>query len=706
MKKRMVSVLLAVSLLLSATACGKQNAEDTLQTETDAAQAYLDKVDVDYSYDLAVKLEDIRSNEKLGYRTAGSDAEIATGDMLKEEMERIGLQNVTKDEFTLDTWTFTGAQLSFTDSTGEVQTAELGGYQTDFVTDGAEVYTVIDGGRGTEADLAGLDVTGKLVLVDIDQRADWWINYPAYEAHLAGAAAVIAVQNGGYGEVSDDALNAQDVCGPADAPAFSMSRTDAELLKAAMDENGEAAVTLDADSRVGKDGTSYNIVGVIPGRDTESVVLMSAHYDSYFAGFQDDNAAIALMMGIAKGLIDSGYQPEKTLVFCAMAAEEWGVSDTRYDWSTGAYNQIFRVHPEWVGKVIADINFELPAMNEGTSDQIRTSYELKTFVDEFKSDVPQVDGVFPDGIEIIVPTQTWSDDFSLSIAGVPSSVTALRGGFAKTHYHSQFDNQDTYSREAFLFHHNMYGLLMLAYDHCAVSPLDFTTRLNALRESMDDTVMTAEQISALNAALDEAETAAGTAWAKVSEANAAYQQALDAGDTAKADELLAETREMNANVLAAFKFAEDSFVRLTWEDSSIFPHEHSQNNLLALQGAVEALKQGDSAAALDEYLLGVDNNWYAYDWSRGTFDHFTDYVLNQSTDRLMWGAGRVQGHEDLFDVIRSVQAKTDDSSADYTAELERLNQAIETQTNMLDEQVTHEVDALKELTALLTGLAA
>ena len=643
MKKRIVSVLLTASLLLSATACGKTPAVDTSQTEADAAQAYLGKVDVDYSYDLALKLEDIRSNEKLGYRTAGSEAEIATGDMLKEEMERIGLQNVTKDEFTLDTWTFTGAQLSFTDSTGEVQTAELGGYQTDFVTDGAEAYTVIDGGRGAEADLAGLDVTGKLVLVDIDQRADWWINYPAYEAHLAGAAAVIAVQNGGYGEVSDDALNAQDVCGPADAPAFSMSRTDAELLKAAMDENGEAAVTLDADSRVGKDGTSYNIVGVIPGRDTESMVLMSAHYDSYFAGFQDDNAAIALMMGIAKGLIDSGYQPEKTLVFCAMAAEEWGVSDTRYDWSTGAYNQIFRVHPEWVGKVIADINFELPAMDEGTSDQIRTSYELKTFVDEFKSDVPQVDGVFPDGIEIIVPTQTWSDDFSLSIAGVPSSVTALRGGFAKTHYHSQFDNQDTYSREAFLFHHNMYGLLMLAYDHCAVSPLDFTTRLNALRESMDDTVMTAEQVDTLNAALDEAEAAAGTAWAKVSEANAAYQQALDAGDTAKADELLAETREMNANVLAAFKFAEDAFVRLTWEDSSIFPHEHSQNNLLALQGAVEALKQGDSAAALDEYLLGVDNNWYAYDWSRGTFDHFTDYVLNQSADRLMWGRAVCRG---------------------------------------------------------------
>ena len=699
MKRRIVSMLLAVFLLVSATACAKQ-------PDTDATQAYLSKVDVDYSYNLALKLEEIRSNEKLGYRTAGSEAELATGDMLKEEMERIGLQDVTKDAFTLDTWTFTKAQLCFEDGTGEEYVAELGGYQTNFVTDGAETFTVIDGGQGTEADLAGLDVTGKLVLVDINQRADWWINYPAYEAHLAGAAAVIAVQDGGYAEVSDDALNAQDVCGPADAPAFSMSRADAELLKAAMDENGEAAVTLDADSRVEMDGTSYNVIGTIPGRDTESMVLMSAHYDSYFAGFQDDNAAIALMMGIAKGLIDSGYQPEKTLVFCAMAAEEWGVSNTRYDWSTGAYNQIFRVHPEWVGKVIADINFELPAMNEGTADQIRTSYELKTFVDGFKSTVPQVDGVFPGGIEIIVPAQTWSDDFSLSIAGVPSSVTALRGGFAQTHYHSQFDDRDTYSREAFLFHHNMYGLLMMAYDHCAVSPLDFTARLNALRDTMDETVMTAEQTAALSAALDEAEAAASTAWAKVSEANAAYQQALDAGDADKADELLAEAREMNANVLAAFKLAEDSFVRLTWEDSSIFPHEHSQNNLLALEGAAEALKQGDSAAALDEYLYLVDNNWYAYDWSRETFEYFTDYVLNQSADRLMWGAGRVQGHEELFDVIRSLQEKYGDSSADYTAELARLDQAIETQRTMLNEQVEHEVSALEALTAQLMQSAA
>ena len=708
-------------MMLLVSACTQKEVPDSSATPSGSAvtlqaaqQAYLEHVDVDYSYNLALKMEEIRSNEALGYRTAGSQAELDTGDMLKAEMEAIGLSDVTKDPFTLDTWTFETAQLTYTKADGVEYTAELGGYQTNFTTDGPASFTIIDGGQGTEADLAGLDAEGKLVLIDINQRENWWINYPAYEAHLHGAAAVIAAQDGGYAEVSDDALNAQDICGPEDAPAFSITRTDADAIRAAMEAAGtnEMTVTFNARSKVELDGTSYNIVGTIPGKDPDAMVLMSAHYDSYFAGFQDDNAAIALMFGIAKGIIDSGYQPEKTLVFCAMAAEEWGVSNTRYDWSTGAYNQIFRVHPEWVGKVVADINFELPAMNEGNTDQIRSSYELKTFLEEFAPDVPAVDGVFADGIEVIVPTQTWSDDFSLSIAGVPSTVTALRGGFSQTHYHSQFDNSDTYSEEAFLFHHNLYGMLMLEYDRCAVSPLDFSTRLNAFRDSMDTerlgSVTLADgsnALEALNAALDEADAAAQTAWAKVQEVNAAYAAALDEGDTEQADSLLAESRELNAQVLETFRYAEDQFVRLTWEDVSIFPHEHSQNNLAALDATVECLQNGDAVTPLDEYLYLIDNNWYAYDWSRDTFDYFTNYVLDQPADRLMWGAGRVQGHVDLFDVINSLQEKAESGSTDFAQELAVLTQAQSDENARLVEQVTHEVESLAGLTEQLTGMA-
>lgn len=705
------ALMIAAALLLSA--CGsKPNTTKQEITLKEAQNAFLQHVDVDYSYALAKKMEEIRSNEALGYRTAGSEAELLTGDMLKAEMEAIGLSNVTKDAFTLDTWTFKTAQLTYPLLDGTTKTVELGGYQTNFVTDGPKSFTLIDGKAGTEADLAGLDVTDKLVLIDINQRENWWINYPAYEAHINKAAGVLAAQDGGYGEVSDDALNAQDICGTEEAPAFSISRTDTDAIRAFMKENktNEVTITLNADSKVVRDGTSYNIVGTIPGKDPEAMILMSAHYDSYFAGFQDDNAAIALMFGIAKGILDSGYQPEKTLVFTALAAEEWGVANTRYDWSTGAYNQIFRVHPEWVGKVIADINFELPAMNEGDTDQIRTSYELKTFIDAFKTDVPAVEGVFPQGIETIVPIQTWSDDFSFSIAGIPSSVTALRGEFAKTHYHSQFDNSDTYSKEAFLFHHNMYGMLMLAYDRVAVSPLDFSTRLQALRDSIDAELLgtvntseteTAEQ--ALTAALDSAEQAAAQAWATVQQTNDAYLAALDAKDAKLAAQLYAQSRELHSQVLAAFQYAEDQFVRLTWEDVSIFPHEHSQNNLQALDATIQALQDKKASVALDEYLYLIDNNWYAYDWSKATYDYFTDYALNQPADRLMWGAGRLQGHVDLYDVIKSLQKKGD--GADYAAELQTLQAARQQEFQSLANQVTHELTALQELTKQMETIA-
>ena len=666
-------------------------------------KAYLSSVNVDYGYDLAVSMEEIRDNAVLGYRTAGSPAEFETGEMLKKEMENIGLQNVTKDAFTLDGWTFDHGRLIYTDLNDEEVTVELGGYQCDLNTQGEKEVVIIDGNDGTYADISEIDVTDKYVLVDINQRENWWINYPAYEAHLAGAAGIIAAQDGGYAEISEEALNAQDICGPSDAPALSISRKDMDALRGIMEEKGvdELTVTLDVESTVTKDTTSYNIVGTIPGK-SDDMVLMSAHYDSYFAGFQDDNAAIALMMSIAKAIVDSGYTPEKTLVFCAMAAEEWGVSNTRYDWSTGAYNQIFRVHPEWVGKVIADINFELPAMNEGTSDQIRSSYELKTYLEEFAKTVPAVDGIFSDGIEVIVPTQTWSDDFSLSIAGVPSTVTALRGGFAKTHYHSQFDNRDTYSKEAFEFHHNLYGMLMLAYDQMAVSPLDFTVRLNALKEVTDSEVLSEDQKSILNEKIDTALKLAEKAYEKVQEANSAYAAARNDGDEKKAEEVLAQYEAFNDQLLAAFRLCEDYFVRLTWEDVSQFPHEHSVNNLINLQAAVEALENGEVSTALDEYLWAIDNNWYAYDFSKETFDYFTDYVLNQPSDRLMWGDGRVQGHNDLYDLIHSLYEKEDGD--DVKQEIAVLQACIDSEYRLLQQQVDLECEGLDALSSALTEM--
>ena len=330
-------------------------------------------INTEYSYKLAKRMEQFRSNPVLGYRPAGSAAEFATGEMLFQEMERIGLKDVHKDAIRVDSWEFHKAELVWnTEDGSEGLRAVLGGYQTNFQTGGPREFGLVYVGKGTAEDYDGKDVKGKLVLADINQREEWWINFPVYQAYVRGAAAFIAVQEGGFAEIHDEALNAQDIAGPAEAAAFSMSRADAAVLKRALEGKEEIRVWFDADTCVKEKQTSYNIIGTIPGEDQEQMILLSAHYDSYFSGFQDDNAAVALMFGIAKALIDSGYKPKKTLVFAALAAEEWGIVNSKYDWSTGAYQQVFHVRPEWQGKVVADLNFELPAHAHDTKDAVRT----------------------------------------------------------------------------------------------------------------------------------------------------------------------------------------------------------------------------------------------------------------------------------------------------------------------------------------------
>ena len=44
-------------------------------------------LDTDYSYEIAKRMETHKTNPALGYRTAGSRAERATGDILFEEMQ-------------------------------------------------------------------------------------------------------------------------------------------------------------------------------------------------------------------------------------------------------------------------------------------------------------------------------------------------------------------------------------------------------------------------------------------------------------------------------------------------------------------------------------------------------------------------------------------------------------------------------------------
>lgn len=667
-------------------------------------QEYLKALDVSWSYRLAKEMEKNASNPALGYRTAGSAAELATGELLADTMRSLGFPKVYKDAIKVDAWEFQRAILTFHTKDGAARTVQLGSYQTNFVTDGAVPFSLVYVGKGTKFDYEGKDVRGKLVLVDINQRDEWWINYPVYQAHLKGAAAVIAVQTGGYGEIDEAALNAQDISGPADAPAFSISRRDAALLKQTLDAQGGLSVLLDAVSRVSPDQTTYNIVGEIPGRHPERRILLSAHYDSYFDGFQDDNTAISMMLCIAKTLLEIGYQPENTLTFCAMASEEWGVIDSQFDWSTGAYEEVFTVHPDWRGKVIADLNFELPALAHGTRARIRSTWEYLPFLERFLEDLPALTPAYPEETKITAPIETWSDDFSIAIAGIPSMVNDFTGGsFMETNYHSQFDNDNYYDEDVYRMHHELFGLLLMAIDETVVVPLSFAGVLQRAASLLD--LPRCEALGVDSAALTEALQAAAEAadpiYRKVTELNAAYSQALAGNRLAEADELFSRSRAAEAKLLAAFQKEQDSFVRIDWHGNVLFPHRILQEHLLLLSDAVNDLGQGKISVALRK-LYQVDNNFYAFSFDREVYEHFTGNSLYQPKERLKWGYGRIIGHEDLFDVVISLLEKERNADSDCSDEIAFLENAYERQAELYRSEIKKMKEAANEIKQLLT----
>ena len=665
----------------------------------------IQNIDINYSYRLAKKMEGFRTNPVLGYRTAGSKAEFETGEMLKEEMLQLGLSNVTKDAIHCDGWEFKRAILSFQTTHGEQREIQLGAYQTTFVTNGPKEFSLVYVGKGTEKDYEGLDVTGKLVLVDINQRDEWWINYPVYQAHLKNAAAVIAAQSGGYGEIDGESLNAQDIAGPEDAPAFSISGRDAAILKelicTSSDDpkgkyTGEIKVLLDADSRVIRDCVTYNITGQIPGKHPERIVMFSAHYDSYFSGFQDDNTAISMMLGIAKAYLASGLKPENTLLFCAMAAEEWGVADSNFDWSTGAYEQVFTAHPEWVGKVIADLNFELPALAHGTRARIRSCYEYTRYLKEYVNALPELTKGYPDATSVTAPIETWSDDFSIAISGIPSMVNDFTGGsFMETHYHSQFDNDDFYDEKVYRLHHELFLLLADDLNKTAVVPLCFTPVLEKAEEILEKNPIEEicdrreavfkkieQEAGRLKADLLLAKELAEKEYEKLQKANEAYREALACGNSEAAEEIYISLRSFEECLLKKFKAEQDHFVRIDWYGNVQYPHEILFQKLMLTKECMEALKASDAETALKK-LYHVDNNAYAFMFDKEVYDHFTEYVLHQPKDRLKWGYHRLMEHENLYDLVKSLLAKAKNEDAEYSEELCFLEKMYNRQCNSL-----------------------
>lgn len=657
-----------------------------------------DLIDTAFTKDVMFTISDFGDDPATGNRSSGSKAEKETANYIYSKMEEVGLKNITIDAFKADGWTFNGANIKIAGENGE-EIIHLGGYATE-INANDEKLKLVYANKGTQADLAKLDVKGKLVLVDIDQHNEWWINWPAYEAYLKGAYGVIAVNIASYAQYDDDTIGSQDICGPEYAKAMAISKNNANKLKDLIEksENKEIEVTFNAKSTITKGSAiSQNVWGEIPGK-TDEVIYFIAHYDGYYHSAFDDASGVASILTIAKAINESGYMPEKTIRFVTHGAEEWGKTDSAYDWSIGAYNQIMNIHPEWAENAFAMINIDgcYPLIDENVL-AIRSNYELKDFADKYITTVPTTNGK----IEIYnsAPPTTGTEDFIYSQNGVPviaavsfhdKSNSVYRDGA----YHSSADNKklgfnEEYSKYSSAFFLNM----ALLFDHLPLKPLNFNSHMEYIKSTFNESYTP----ESLYAEFAKAEEAISFLTKNINRLNEEYVSLTANAKNEEAAQLKLEIVSLNKDLYEIFKFMQQSFVKLGWAENKIAPHVNAQDNIIEIEQIIDLLKSGDAQTALDEHFYNIDYNWYAYDWSKEAYDYFTNQYRQNA--KGTFGEGLVEKpNEDLYDVIKSLNEKTAKGDTDFSAEITAMKKALENQKGYLMESYSKEEADIRLLT--------
>ncbi len=734
-----LTLLIALMMGL-ATSCS-QTSDLSMQDDVDKMLEFTSEATdraEDVAYTLAYDMD--LADDSTGFRTAGSDAEHRAADYLVEEFEKIGLEDVTKEAVTVDKWQFNEAYvtLSYTDKKGEAQelkiddmvsyaaqgTVQLGGDYSEL--------EIVDVGMGTEADYdayyeeAGcIDMSGKIALAAVDQWNEVWIDGPYMEAATQNAAALITYSMSGYAEYDDDTINIQDICAPdMRMPCTSISKNDAKKIQNVIKNGSDVTAEIFVDNEIGsQNGTSYNITGTIKGSgDTGQRILVAGHYDKYFYGFEDDCTAVGLVAGIAKAMIDSGYEPVNDIVFIAHGAEEFGRFDTSTDWAIGSWEMIRTAHPEWQGSTLALINFEMPSVNDFNSTGImRTTNEAGTIGNTMIESglIGDVESFYEDGIKVVndeLITQT--DCISYQFSGVPAFMPRQedRTEWTQNRYHTPRDDNNiddnkgdgVHSKELLEYQLSVYSALAMYIDGTPALELDFNSRCDDFEAAIKGTkkYATEESVKAYKAALKDLRTEAAENLEAAKDINTSYEEAYAADDKEAMEAARAEGIEHNRKVLEAFRYVQDQFMGLADYETIALYHEGLQRNLDLYTGVVEALSDGEVTED-DIWLPAEINGWYEY------YAYlFSDEVCELSNSVLMndnvqsnWSTGKMSiALDDSWKTTKALYGKWNEGVTDaeaYEPFAEEYNEYIDVLKEYLQEYVDSETEAMKVLADML-----
>ena len=635
--------------------------------------AVMRNIDIEYARHIIQTLSDMGDataldGSSLGFRSVGSGAGRQAADFVEAEMNRIGLTDVVQEAFPADVWEFRGAWLDVPDL-GRIQAVSFGGSPAtgDLIT--AEIANVRCGGRNGFAQ----DVVGKIVLAAFCPNQQW-VDTLTDEAKERGAIAVVvyAVNSGdpqtsGKIETHDSAGMSED-----SIPLLSISRDHGLAIINQLDQNAPDTleVTAYSDIRIvpkESGGLGYNVVGALPGHnygtpDAEFIIL-SSHHDAWFFGGMDDNSGVAatlvLAEAIKKATDELGTALDRTLIFTTRGPHEFGIRNTSFDWAYGAWYQITHTHPEWVGRTVANLNFELMGQPHGELIGTATR-EMFSLLNQVFADHAST---LTYGARAFKPPSIGSDTWTFSAAGIPAiDFFSAAPTYHDFYYHTQFDTIDLIDFGWLEQEFGVFADLTVRLSQTAVAPYDFQTTAKDLTKLLNakskwynaDTLRTIYKTYGVDSA---------THLNRLVAAASAFEEKAGQLDTALSNKGgidPSDVPQINRKLRSIQAALGQSLVAMGNYEQAWFPYQQNGRDLVEMDKVVDSLSSkrvssSDISTAIHDIRDWIGFNAFASFLSRTPYDNLLSRTSGEN--QLSWGTQtKIQPIVDLYDEVNALRA--------------------------------------------------
>lgn len=681
-----VSIFLCITLMMSAVLPGCTNAYKSVQiSQENAFTSLIGQIPADLNLSFAQTMSAYNDGE-LGFSLSGTPSASQTADLISSKMSQIGLEDVAKEEFTCSAFSFRSAQLSYRTTEGNVVSFRLSALPSYNIWE--QRLTLASVGDGSLEGYQGVTAKGKAILAILNSQDENTIKYVIEEARAQGAAALITAFSSSDDEQLNSAYYSDSYSVTSTMPVLNMTKTDAQTLLAAYEsavkKNSAVVVTLNSDFGFTDDSIGYNVIGYIPGLDTDSKVIITADYDRFYYGYNENCCSVALLLGLAQALKSSGYTPQKTLVFVAYGGSEISKRNTDYSTAYGAFVQLTRTHPEWTAGNSVHIDITMPAANHGLAYPLAVSIGLETFVGNALAGLT---GPFENGVTVSNNVIGGESGYVFESAGIPTVGLDLdTSEFALKYRHTNLDNSNRYNAETFRFSYELYAKLLLAFDQTAVIPYNFLPFFTDLNEGLDEKTLSGYEID-FGEIKDSAYAATVQAQILnyyIRHINTAYEDAVEAGEYNKAGRIYSAASDLNEPMRDLFMRIDSVFTILNSQKrkqrSFEIPLDYSEK----LGDALAQFQQGKISDCV-KTCQTIGELKYTFLFDSSVCNSIAGAVNDGSVKNLYWADGKIYAIPDIYDTLRDLYLKRNASfaSTDFIEEHDSLRNYYNTQTENL-----------------------